>query len=150
MPVTQQSSGGPGTQPLRGNASAGPGISRTATALIWFEVATLAVVSPLHLAGVTGKGGPPFDPSAAGIAEAVIAVVLAAAAIVAWRMPAQARPVTAGAVCFAILGFGVGLSMTARGGSAFDVAYHSVLLPVLIVTLILLLRPRTGAGGAAG
>ena len=109
---------------------------------MWFETATLAVVSPLHLAGIVGNGTK-VNPSAAGIAEAVIAAVLAAAAMVARRMPGQARPVTVGAVSFAILGFGFGLSLTARGGDAFDVTYHAVMLPVLIVTLILLLRPRS-------
>lgn len=115
---------------------------RKSAALIVFAAATLAVVSPLHLTGVIGGGSGPFDPSAAGIAEAVICAVLAAAAVAAFRNPGRARPVAVGAVTFAIIGFLVGLSITARGGDAFDVAYHSAILPVLIVTLILLLRPH--------
>lgn len=113
---------------------------------MWFGTATLAVVSPLHLAGLIGNGTK-VNPTAAGIAEAVIAAVLAAAAFVAQRMPGQARPVAVGALCFAILGFGYGLSITARGGDAFDVGYHAVMLPVLIVTLILLLGPHPRRAG---
>ena len=121
------------------------GVRKSAVALMVFVAATLAVVSPLHLAGVTGGGSKPYDPSSAGIAEAVICAVLAAAAVAAFRNPGRARPVAVGAVVFAIAGFLVGLSITARGGGAFDVAYHSAILPVLIVTLILLLRPRSRA-----
>lgn len=145
MTVTQHEqndsgSGGPGRD---GPAS---GVSKTALALIWFETATLAIVAPMHLAGLLGNG-PKLNPGAAGAAEAVIAVVLAAAAIAAWRMPAQARALTVGATCFAIVGFGLGLSITARSGDAFDVAYHAIMLPVLIVTLVLLLRPGSTTGG---
>ena len=134
-------------------ATAGPdreaaseGVRKSAVALILFVAATLAVVSPLHLTGVIGGGSEPFNPSDAGIAEAVICVVLAAAAVAAFRNPGGARRVAVGAVIFAIIGFLVGLSITVRGGDAFDVTYHSVLLPVLVVTLVLLLRPRGGAG----
>jgi hypothetical protein len=83
----------------------------------------------------------------AGIAEAVIGAVLAAAAVAVWRVPVRARPVAVGAVGFAILGFLVGLSITVRGADAFDVTYHAVMLPVLIITLILLIRPRSNMGG---
>lgn len=147
MSVTQRNNERPAQDPGHSDASGGavPGVSRTAQALIWFATATLVVVSPLHLAGVIGNG-PRVNPSDAGIAEAVIAVVLAAAAIVARRRPAQARTATVSAVSFAILGFGVGLSITARGGDAFDVAYHLIVLPILIVTLILLIRQRSTAG----
>lgn len=150
MSATQRTQQGPGASgPEHGNATgdAAPGVGRSALALMWFSTATLAVVSPLHLAGLIGNG-PTLNPGAAGVGEAVIAVVLAAAATAAWRVPRHARPVTVWALCFAILGFGFGLSLTARGGDAFDVSYHAVMLPVLIVTLILLLRPRGETGTA--
>lgn len=145
MSVLQGTQQGPGAQgPGRDNA--GSGVSKNAISLMWFETATLAVVSSLHLAGVIGNGTK-VNPSAAGIAEAVIAAVLAAAAVVAQRMPGQARPVAVGALCFAILGFGFGLSITARGGDAVDIGYHAIMLPLLIVTLILLLGPRRRRAG---
>ena len=87
-------------------------------ALIGFVAATLVVASALHLARVVEGGSPPFDPDRGGIAEAVIAVVLAA-----------------GAVAFAIVGFGIGLSMTVRGGGAGDIAYHLTMLPLLLFAL---------------
>ena len=124
-----------------GNGGAGNGVRKSAAALMAFAAATLAAVSPLHLTGVIGGTSGPYDPRAAGIAEAVIGAVLVAALIAAWRMPGQARPLAVAAVGFAIFGFLVGLSITARGGDAVDIAYHSAILPVLIVTFILLLRP---------
>ena len=39
-----------------------------------------------------------------------------------------------------IVGFLVGLNITARGGDVPDVLYHVTMLPVLIVSLILLVR----------
>src|SRR5205085_1990884 len=78
-------------------------------------------------------------PDRAGIAEAVIAVVLAAGAAALVR---GARGVALGAVAFAIAAFGVGLSMTVRGGAAGDIAYHATMMPLLVFTLMLLARRR--------
>lgn len=117
-------------------------VRKSTTALMAFAAVTLAVVSPLHLTGAVGGGSKTLNPGAAGLAEAVIGVVLAAAAIAAWRAPEQARPLALGAVSFAIIGFLYGLSVTTRSGEPFDIAYHSAMLPVLIGTLVLLLRPR--------
>jgi hypothetical protein len=120
-------------------------------ALMGFVAATLVVASALHLAGVVDDGSPPFAPDRAGIAEAVIAVVLAAGAVALVR---GARRAALGAVVFAIAGFGVGLSMTVRGGATGDIAYHATMLPLLLLALALLSRgvvsrrgraaPRTG------
>jgi hypothetical protein len=120
-------------------------------ALMGFVAATLVVASTLHLAGVVDDGSPPFDPDRAGIAEAVIAVVLAAGAV---GLARGARRVALGSVVFALAGFGVGLSMTIRGHATGDIAYHAATLPLLLVALALLSRggasrrgrvaPRTG------
>jgi len=101
-------------------------------ALMGFVAATLAVMSALHLAGVLDDGSPPFDPDRAGIAEAVIALVLAGGAVALAR---GARRVAFLAVVFAIAGFGVGLSMTIRGHAGWDIAYHATVLPLLLLAL---------------
>jgi hypothetical protein len=103
---------------------------KTAT-LMGFVAATLAVMSALHLA-VLDDGSPPFDPDRAGIAEAVIAVVLVAGAFALRR---GARWAGIAAVFFAIAGFGVGLSMTIRGHAGWDIAYHAAVLPLLLLAL---------------
>jgi hypothetical protein len=104
-------------------------------ALMGFVAATLVIMSGLHLAGVLGDGSPPFDPDRAGIAEAVIAVVLAAGAIALAR---GGRGIALAALVFAIAGFGVGLSMTIRGHATWDIAYHATMLPLLFLGLLLL------------
>jgi hypothetical protein len=104
-----------------------------------FEAATLAAIASLHLGGVLA-GSRPFRPMAAGIAEAVIGLALAFAAAVLLRGSAHARSIAISATVFAIVGFVVGLSFTVRGGGAVDVAYHAVMLPLLLLTLIALLR----------
>ncbi len=105
------------------------------------EAATLAVASLLHLSGNV-HGSAPFDADHAGIAEAIIAAVLVVAAITMFRLPARARAAGLAANGFAVVGFLVGLNFTARGGHVPDVAYHVTVLPVLIGSLILLVRAR--------
>jgi len=92
-----------------------------------FVAATLVVMSALHLVGGMGEGAD------AGIPEAVIAVVLAVGALALGR---GARGVGLGAILFAVVGFGIGLSFTARDGSAVDLAYHAVMLPLLLYALV--------------
>jgi len=101
-------------------------------ALLGFVAATLAVMSVLHLTGVVDDGSPPFDSDRAGIAEGVIAVVLAAGAVALTR---GARRAALAAVVFAIAGFGVGLAMTIRGHATGDIAYHAAVLPLLLLAL---------------
>ena len=115
-------------------------------ALMGFVAATLVVASALHLAGVVDDGSPPFDPDRAGIAEAVIAAVLAVGAFALVR---GVRRVALGSVVFAIAGFGVGLSMTVRGGATGDIAYHATMLPLLLLALALLSRGASRRGRAA-
>jgi peptidoglycan/LPS O-acetylase OafA/YrhL len=109
--------------------------------LMIFAAATLAIVAALHLGGVLG-GSEPFDPTAAGIAEALIGVALAGGAAALLRRSAHAWEIAIATTLFAIAGFVLGLTFTVRGGGAFDVAYHVVLLPVLVLILIVLLRKR--------
>jgi hypothetical protein len=92
--------------------------------LMGFVAATLVVMSALHLTGAKAD---------AGIPEAVIAVVLAVGALALGR---GARGVALGAVVFAVVGFGIGLSFTARDGSAADLAYHATMLPLLLLALV--------------
>jgi hypothetical protein len=108
--------------------------------LIGLVALSLAVFSALHLSGTIHAGAKPHTPNDAGIAEAVICVVLVAGLISLLRAPDRGRTDALVAVGFAILGFIVGLSSTLQGGSAIDLAYHLTALPVLIAILILLAR----------
>jgi peptidoglycan/LPS O-acetylase OafA/YrhL len=116
-------------------------VIRRIAAVMIVVAATLAVASALHLSGNV-HGSNPFDADHAGVAEAIIGVVLACAAIAMFRAPARARAIGLAATGFAIVGFGVGLNFTARGGHIPDVAYHIIGLPVLIASLIILFRLR--------
>jgi hypothetical protein len=114
-------------------------------ALMAVEAATLAVAATLHLTGsVTGRSSL-FDADNAGIAEAIIAVVLAGGAIAMLGLPARARTIGVVVTGFAIVGFLIGLTMTARGGHLPDIAYHLVLLPALIGSLVALLAAGSPA-----
>ena len=113
--------------------------------------ASLAVASALHLSGHVHGRGAPFDADHAGVAEAVIGTVLAAAAVAMVRAPARARTIGVAATSFATAGFLLGLSITARGGDAPDIAYHLTVLPILVASLVVMVRggekvaaPRTG------
>jgi hypothetical protein len=123
---------------------------RLIATLMGFEALTLAVISPLHLSGVLGGGAKPFNPTAAGTAEAVIGVVLVLGALGLGRGTARGRDAAVAATAFAIIGFFVGLSFTLRGGDAIDVAYHAVMLPLLFLTMVALLRRRPTRSGSIG
>jgi hypothetical protein len=119
--------------------------NRRIAILMAFEALTLAVISPLHLSGALGGGTKPFNPTAAGTAEAVIGVVLILGALALLRDGPHSRSAAIAAVSFAIVGFLVGLSFTLRGGNAIDIAYHATMLPLLLLTLVLLVRKRRPA-----
>jgi hypothetical protein len=108
--------------------------------LMVFEAASLGVASALHLSGLVHGRSASFDPDSAGIAEAVIGAVLAVAAIGMFRTPARARAVGIAATSFALVGFLVGISETARGGDVPDIVYHATVIPLLIGGLVLLIR----------
>lgn len=91
---------------------------------------SLAVFATLHLAGALRVGS--SSGAGAGVPEALICVVLLGGSV------SRSRRVALSAVGFAIFGFLVGLTFTAGGGSPIDLAYHLVMLPVLIATVSLL------------
>lgn len=103
---------------------------------------SLGVMSYLHLSGILANGEAPFRPSAAGTAEAVIGVVLLAGAVAVWRIPDRARPAALAATGFGVVGFAIGIGITIPSGAVIDIAYHATVLPILVVTLVLLLRSR--------
>ena len=124
-------------------------VPRSAAVLMAAEAASLAVMASLHLTGIDGGGTLPYRPSAAGVAEAVIGVVLAAGAVAGWRAPGRAWAGAVAAVGFALVGFVVGVTITLSGGPGADIAYHCTVLPILLVTLGLLVRPSPDAAGPA-
>jgi EmrB/QacA subfamily drug resistance transporter len=109
-------------------------------ALIGLEASTLAIMSVLHLTAILAGGTRPFNRTHAGIAEAVICVVLIGGAAALVRDPLSGRTIARGTIGFAILGVIAGLNFTIQGGDAIDVAYHATLLPLLLVTLAALWR----------
>jgi peptidoglycan/LPS O-acetylase OafA/YrhL len=116
-------------------------VDRRIGTLMGFVAATLAVGAFVHLAGYTPGGTrPPFDASHAGIAEAIIGLVLAYGAISVRRAVPRARTVALVTTSLAIVGFVNGLNITARGGDVPDVIYHVTMLPVLVASLILIVR----------
>jgi hypothetical protein len=116
-------------------------------ALLSLEAASLAAMSFLHLSGILDGGSEPFEPSDAGIAEALICLALSSGAFALVRRWPQALTIARAATGFAILGFVVGLNVTIRGGDAIDVAYHATVLPLLLVTFAALLKPGNGRSG---
>jgi NAD/NADP transhydrogenase beta subunit len=106
-------------------------VRRTA-AVMAFVAVTLFIASAVHLVGL--------GTSRAGIPELIIGVVLATAAAVMAQEPVRARAVGMGAVGFAIAGFGVGLTRTVPSGHAAEIAYHVLVLPILIGLFTVLVR----------
>jgi hypothetical protein len=111
-------------------------------ALMIVVASTLGLMCTLHLSGVLAGGSAPFNASHAGVAEAIIAVVLFAGADAVLANRARAQATALAATVFAIVGFIVGLTFTVRGGDAIDIAYHVVVLPILVLTALgLAVRP---------
>jgi Ca2+/Na+ antiporter len=104
--------------------------------LMTLVAASLVVVSAVHLSRSE------LD---AGIAEAVICVVLSVGAVAVYRAVPSWRTAALRTVGLAIAGFLLGLSVTARGNSLGDIAYHATVLPILVGTLALAMP---GAGRA--
>jgi peptidoglycan/LPS O-acetylase OafA/YrhL len=112
-------------------------LNRVIAGLMLLVALSLAVMSTLHLAGAI-HGKKPYDPTGAGVAEAIIGIVLVAGGLALMRVPQRGSAPAVAAIVFAILGFALGLTFTIRGGTAVDIAYHATVLPVLGVTLLLL------------
>jgi hypothetical protein len=109
---------------------------------------SLGVASAIHLLGhVTGRS-PVFDSGDAGIAEALIGVVLAIGVVVMRGVPRLARTAGLASTGFATVGFLVGISITASAGHWPDIAYHATVLPILLGSLVVLLRARPATGAA--
>jgi hypothetical protein len=117
-----------------------PAASPVFAVLMGVVAATLAVMSVLHLTATLPDGTPPYSAGEAGIAEAIICVVLLSGAVAVWRNSPHARSIALAALGFSIAGFVVGISVTIAGGPAVDVAYHGTVMPVLIVLIALLYR----------
>ena len=107
---------------------------------------SLAVAAGLHLSGTVGGRSAPYDADSAGIAEAIIGVVLAATATALARSARRARRAGLLGLGFALAGFGIGLSMTAQGGHWPDIAYHVAVLPLLIGCFLALARTPRSSG----
>lgn len=107
---------------------------------------SLTVASIVHLVGHVQGRSDLYDARDAGIAEAVIATVLTAGAVAMVRLPDSGRAVGLGATGFAIVGFLIGLSITARAGHLPDIAYHAAILPLLIAIFTALVRMRPSSG----
>ncbi len=105
--------------------------------LMLIEAVTFAIASILHL-GV----GETFV--AAAIPEAIIAVVLGAAAIAVMRRGAGSWGLALAATLFALAGVIIGLSVIIGGpvSRPIDLAYHATILVALVGTVVLLLRSR--------
>jgi hypothetical protein len=123
---------------------------RGIAALMGLEAASLAVASALHLSGLVHGHGHGFSSTGAGVAEAVIGVVLLWGAVSLGRRGTAGRPAALGATLFAIAGFIYGLTVTTRGGDLPDITYHATVLLMLIVTLLLILRSKPTAPGPGG
>ncbi|HUY45919.1 MAG TPA: hypothetical protein VMV92_09365 [Streptosporangiaceae bacterium] len=135
------------------------GVRRTAPGigvLMLCEAITLGVASYLHMQGRIPLGfttirGENFQ--GAATPEAVIGAVLAVVAVLVLAFPRAPRWLPVAATGFAILGVIVGMAVLLIGNRSsitVDLAYHSALMAALLVTLIMLLRPRPASSNAAG
>jgi len=68
--------------------------------------------------------------------------VLLAGAVALAHRGTKGRSAALAATGFAIAGFIYGLSLTVRAGDVPDITYHASVLPVLVSTLILILRAK--------
>jgi peptidoglycan/LPS O-acetylase OafA/YrhL len=121
-------------------------------AVMLLVAASLAIVSSLHLSGVLSAHSSSYNGTAAGIAEAIIGVALVVGAVELWRDPSTGRRAAIASTVFAIAGFVLGISITARSGYIPDIAYHASVLPIIGAILVVLTvrgRPRARDGDAA-
>src|SRR6266550_4915968 len=122
------------------NASPVPAANRNLSLvgrLMLAEAVTFAIASILHLGGAGIIIG-------AAIPEAIIAVVLGAAAIAVMRRGAGSWGLALAATLFALAGVIIGLSVIIGGpvSRPIDLAYHATIFVALVVTVILLFARR--------
>ena len=105
--------------------------------LMLAEAVTFAIASILHFGVAESFIG-------AAIPEAIIAVVLGAAAIAVMRRGAGSWGLALAATLFALAGVIIGLSVIISGpvSRPIDLAYHATIFVALIVTVVLLLVAR--------
>lgn len=140
-----------------GSPPGGTGVPRPLGLVMLAEAATLGIASYLHRDGHIPLGftvihGERY--ASASVPEAIIGAVLAAGAVMAATVPARARRASILATGFAIAGFLIGTVFVLTSGRpsvAIDLAYHAILLTVLITTLVVLAfgRSRTATGHSA-
>jgi hypothetical protein len=116
--------------------------ARPLARLLAVEAATLAIFSALHLTGTLQAGAESGADLGAGIPEALICAALFYGSFALVRAPTPGWSTALLSIGFAIFGFIVGLTFTVRGGPAVDVAYHAVMLPLLVTTALLLRRAQ--------
>ncbi|HKP97811.1 MAG TPA: hypothetical protein VJ385_18885 [Fibrobacteria bacterium] len=112
---------------------------RMIRAFLFFEALSFLIASQIHF-GTLMKG---YEHAKAGTAESVIASVLILGLIATVLRPASARAAGLAAQAFALLGTCVGLFTIAIGvgpRTAPDLAYHFILVPVLIWGLLAMRR----------
>jgi len=113
-------------------------------ALILVQVVVFAAASLLHR-GIPVSG---FESPAAAIAEAIIAVVLAAGLALTWIARRRARAIALAVQAFALIGTGVGLFVILRGrgpSTPLDLVIHLAMVALLVAGLWL-----TWSSGVAG
>ena len=129
------------TTPTR--PTSGRRVVRSIGALMALEAVSLAVAATLHLSGQVHGRGKPFDADHAGVAETIICIVLASGAFAVLRASVHARAIALTTTGLAIVGFGVGLTMTTQGGDLPDIAYHLTVLPLLVASMVVLVWGRS-------
>ncbi|HEY1651432.1 MAG TPA: hypothetical protein VGG09_06070 [Acidimicrobiales bacterium] len=128
------------TVACRTSSSSDRRIVRTIGALMVVVAVSLAVAATVHLSGQVHGRAKSFDADGAGVAEAIIGIVVAVGALAVLRRSSKARTIVLTTTCFAIIGFAGGLTFTTQGGAWPDIAYHLTVLPILIASLIVLVR----------
>lgn len=120
----------------------------------WLLVAaavSFAMASAIHFGlmirlGVLTISDPFFG---AAIPEAVLALVVAAAALHLFSSRIPHLAISAGAAAFAIIVTLYGLSVTLGGGRTADVMYHVAVLAILLAAVVLMLSGRFHAAKPA-
>lgn len=95
------------------------------------EATSLTIASAAHLGGWVNGRGEPFDPVHAGIAEGLLATVMAVGALSLLRRWKHGKTLAISANAVSVVGFLNGLNMT-LGGHLPDIAYHLAGIPLLI------------------
>jgi hypothetical protein len=101
--------------------------------------------SALHFgATISIPGGTIHDPfQGAAIPEMIIGIVMGLGSMIVLIRHRVSWAVALAAVSFALLGVIYGLTVTLREGRIGDISYHFSVLALLVITLVLLVVPKT-------